>query len=264
MKSIIILISLLFINSTSFSKISDSKRAKIISELKKGNYKVLDFYYSRKKAKPFITLQNGQIYVKQFYTKDPITKPFTFKNNGKPFLYKNSYGVLFVNDKEVLLSLDEIKSMPNSECFGFYQMMQKAYSATNHKQIQQLYQEFVGIDLSYYYTIVQDHYNAVFINFDYHLGIDEKEVFTKQEREDIAEGFFNLVYPTEKQKITAYLNMILSKVLRDYYDGHPYLTVPSHYMKVKPYLSDKTQEYRCFNEPPQKLDFLKRFSNENK
>ena len=246
------LILLLLISSTSFAGISDRETQQIISELKKGNYKILDFYYSRESASPFIKLQNGQIYIKQYASylnKEHITKAFSFKNNGKTFIYKNKYNLRFVNDEEVLLTLDEIKSMPNSECFGFSQLMEKAYSATNYTQIQQLYQEFFGEDLSLYYLIVKSHYYDLFKPFikDY-LKISAEDVFSKLEIDNIVNGIFNIVYSSEEQKRIVYLNMVLSQILTDYYDGHPYLTVPNHQI-VRSTLPRNTELYKCFDEP---------------
>ena len=246
------LILLLLISSTSFADISDRETQQIISELKKGNYKILDFYYSRESASPFIKLQDGQIYIKQYASylnKEHITKAFSFKNNGKTFIYKNKYNLRFVNDEEVLLTLDEIKSMPNSECFGFSQLMEKAYSATNYTQIQQLYQEFFGGDSSYYYLIVKSHYYDLFKPFvKNYLKISAEDLFSKLEIDNIVNGIFNIVYSSEEQKRIVYLNMVLSQILNDYYDGHPYISTPYYANKITPYIFGD-EEYECFDEP---------------
>ncbi|MGL4388031.1 MAG: hypothetical protein ACRCTJ_01385 [Brevinema sp.] len=245
----LLLIMLLLKNTVSFSSMTDLEKSELIFELKKGDDKFLKKYASRKHAAPLQKLENGQIYVKKYLSGESLRQPFTFINNGKTFLYENKFGVRFVNDEEVLLSLDEIKSMPNAQCFGFYDLMKKSYYATNYQQIQKLYKEFSGDDLSYYYIIVKNHYYTIFDAMKDRIKINTREVFTEQERDSIAERFFHIAYSTEEKKRIAYLNMILSQILSDYYEGHPYLTVPNN-SQIRFTLSGKigsSEEYKCLD-----------------
>ncbi|MGL5722267.1 MAG: hypothetical protein ACRCY4_07705 [Brevinema sp.] len=104
----------------------------IIAEIEKGNFTVLDPFFDTNELFPASFVRDG--YVIDFstidtldYTKpipnidfsNPLTNTITFSNIGEPITYTNKYGVPFIEDRKLLISLSILTNMRQYQCTGF-------------------------------------------------------------------------------------------------------------------------------------------------
>ena len=241
MKYLVILI-LLLVQTISYTQqtISDTKKQKLIQGIQNGDYSVLLPFVKKDNINTFIPLRNGRIVIREQFEKPPVTKPFTFKNADKTIIYTNQYGFQFLNDKEILWDLDEINSMPNAVCFGFYDMMKKAFKAKDPKDIIALYNEYNDSIFTIYFSGLVS-WGLGDINDLYNIDIE----YSLEDRQNIADYLFSLIYPTKKRQRIALLNLPLHRLA--IYNGE-INTIRVHANdKIRPLLFSDDEEYKCLS-----------------
>lgn len=213
---------------------TEAEKQKFILGMKNGDYSVLLPFFQKEDLNTFIPLRNGDIVIKEApieggetreYPK--ITKPFTFKQAGKTVIYTNRYKAGFINDQEILWDLDEIKSMHNAVCYGFYNVMKKAFKAKNPQDIIKIYNEYNDSIYTIYFPNV-----VTCVLYEANKFYDTYIKYSLEERQKIADYLFPILYPTKEQQRTALLNLPLHRLAN--YDGRRNI-IRVHYNQEDPW-----------------------------
>lgn len=235
---VVFMLCLVSIHTHAQPDFTEAEKQKFILGMKNGDYSVLLPFFQKEDLNTFIPLRNGDIVIKEAPAKvdcteyPKITKPFAFKQAGKTVIYTNRYKAKFINDQEILWDLDEIKSMHNAVCYGFYNVMKKAFKAKNPQDIINIYNEYNDSIYTLYYSGL---FSAVLdkaYNF-YGMGsFNPPDDLYLEERQKIADYLFPILYPTKEQQRTALLNLPLHRLAN--YDGRRNI-IRVHYNQKDPW-----------------------------
>ncbi|MGL5955253.1 MAG: hypothetical protein ACRC0X_01405 [Brevinema sp.] len=86
----------------------------IISSIEKQDFSIFDNYFSKNELYPIFFLQDT-VFTNINHT-NIHTKVITFSNNGVPLVYSNQYGMIFYENSQPLVSLQEISNISEQVC----------------------------------------------------------------------------------------------------------------------------------------------------
>lgn len=117
--------------------------AEIIQNLEQGNEAVLEPFFCTNKLFPYVYVRNGSVVEYKSYNKAK-TNYVSFKMSDHVAAYTNRYGVIFLNDQEILLSLSEITNLPEVRDRGVDAVAFCIYHASDENNIRSAYEKLAS------------------------------------------------------------------------------------------------------------------------
>ncbi|MGL4394664.1 MAG: hypothetical protein ACRCS8_05515 [Brevinema sp.] len=204
---------------------TDKESSQFITALKKGDYSVLDEYFDTNNLSPSIVLEKSKIdlynwaeHKKRKYS----VADFSFSNEGKVLAYTNQYGIIFINDQEELISLEEVNTISNANCLGFSYIIANSREHTTPRDLREFFDENV-----YDYSSLSIGYRSfqnLLIALDIHSQIDFDQLDLYAIHAYISEKLEGL------QSRTAVFNHLVFEMYFSLYDNKPRNTIyiPMH------------------------------------
>ncbi|MGL4394581.1 MAG: hypothetical protein ACRCS8_05090, partial [Brevinema sp.] len=203
--------------------ITPEERASIIAGLEKGDYTVLDRFFTTNELFPEFIVKDSDI--REWYC--DLTNKISFQNKGTVISYTNRYGISFLNSDELVLTEDELTNtlIQQSKSFGQIHTLASCIIETNIESITNILDEDVYDGGS---TIL--YIKAEFILHEL-LNLDQKErklldIYSPENRDKLIAYYHSRILPKNLvQEKIVWINYIAYLMFRPMDDSHPFLSL---------------------------------------
>ncbi|MGL4367226.1 MAG: hypothetical protein ACRCTQ_02940 [Brevinemataceae bacterium] len=121
------------------SEMTSEEITTIISGLENGDYTILDPFFETNQLFPYVVVTNGDVILLDLKKLDLeeqsgyplITNSFTLEKSGIIIAYTNQYGIVFLNDNEVVVSKQEWLKISSNNTIGFEERMTNTFNLTD-------------------------------------------------------------------------------------------------------------------------------------